>query len=116
VIDEHGAVRTRIMTDYARHHGLVDWTGDGLAEVVVAQPRGLYDGRGQRVATFVMDEDDDRHGEERLVLIGDFSGDGVPDVLLTRRDMTRVYVYKNDHGTKPHPPAPLGTERNFTLY
>jgi hypothetical protein len=116
VIDEQGTVRTRIMTDYARHHGLVDWTGNGLAEVVVAQSRGLYDGQGRRVATFAMGENDDRQGEERLVLIGDFSGDGVPDVLLTSRALTRVYVYKNEHGRKPQPPAPLGTEKNFTLY
>jgi hypothetical protein len=89
---------------------------DGLAEVVVAQSRGLYDGQGRRVATLAMDENDDRKGEERLVLIGDFSGDGVPDVLLTSRSLTHVYVYKNEHGRKPQPPAPLGTERNFTLY
>ena len=50
------------------------------------------------------------------MLIGDFSGDGVPDVLLTSRALTRVYVYKNEHGRKSQPPAPLGTEKNFTLY
>nr|MCU0874532.1 VCBS repeat-containing protein [Pirellulaceae bacterium] len=85
MIDEQGTVQTKIMTDYARHHGLLDWTGDGLAEVVVAQSRGVYDGQGRRVATLAMDENDDLTGEERLVLNGDFSGDGVPDVLLTNR-------------------------------
>jgi len=117
VIDEQGTVQTKIMTDYARHHGLLDWTGDGLAEVVVAQSRGLYDGQGRRVATLAMDEKDDLAGEERLVLTtGDFSGDGVPDVLLTNRALTHVYVYRNEHGRRPDPPAALGTDVNFTLY
>jgi outer membrane protein assembly factor BamB len=116
VFDETGQVQTRIMTDYARHHALVDWTGDGVAEILIAQPRALFDGRGRRVATFAMDPKDDQAGEERLALTGDFTGDGVPDVLLTTRAMTDVYIYKNERGQKPIPPAPLGTEVNFTLY
>ena len=59
---------------------------------------------------------DDASGEERLALTGDFTGDGVPDVMLTTRAMTHVYIYKNERGRKPDSPAPLGTERNFTLY
>ena len=82
----------------------------------MAQSRGLYDGHGRRVATLAMDEQDDREGEERLALTGDFTGDGVPDVLLTSRAITHVYVYRNERGQKPQPPAPLGTEANFTLY
>jgi hypothetical protein len=116
VIDERGEVRTRIMTDYARHHGLLDWTGDGVAEIVIAQPRTIYGGDGRRVATLAMDPQDDDTGEERLALTGDFTGDGVPDVLLTTRAMTHVHIYKNERGKKPNPPAPLGTEANFTLY
>jgi len=116
VIDDQGQVRTKIPTDYARHHALLDWTGDGLSEIVVAQSRGLYDGLGRRVATLALDPQDDLDGEERLVLTGDFTGDGVPDVLLTTRAMRRVCIYRNEQGRKPDPPAPLGTEVNFTLY
>jgi hypothetical protein len=116
VLDEHGQVRTRIHTDYARHHALVDWTGDGVSEIVVAQPRTLYAGTGQPVATLAMDAEDDASGEERLALTGDFTSDGVPDVLLTTRAMTHVYIYRNERGRKPEPPAPLGTDVNFTLY
>jgi hypothetical protein len=116
VFDEVGQVQTKIMTDYARHHALLDWTGDGVAEILIAQPRALYDGRGRRVATLAMDTKDDAAGEERLALTGDFTGDGVPDVLLTTRAMTHVYIYKNERGKKPSPPAPLGTDVNFTLY
>lgn len=115
-LDERGQVRTRIMTDYARHHAPLDWTGDGLAEVVVAQSRTLYEGGGQPVAVLVQDPADDRQGEERLALNGDFTGDGVPDVLLTTRALTHVHLYRNERGLRPRPPAPLGTGLNVTLY
>ena len=116
VFDERGQIKTKIITDYSRHHGLLDWTGDGLDEIVVAQSRSLYDGHGRIVATLAMDGKDDTEGEERLALTGDFTGDGVPDVLLTTRAMTHVYIYKNERGKRPNPPAPLGTGVNFTLY
>lgn len=116
VLDEAGTVRTRIMTDYARHHALIDWTGDGVAEILVAQPRTLYDGRGNAVALLVMDRADDAEGEERLALTGDFTGDGVPDVLLTTRAMSHVFIYRNEHGLRPDPPAAFGTGVNFSLY
>jgi hypothetical protein len=116
VFDESGEVRTKIQTDASRHHALVDWTGDGIEEIVVAQSRALYDGRGRVLARFAMDAKDDPAGEERLVLVGDFTGDGVPDVLLTTRAMTHVCIYKNERGKRPSPPAPLGTGPNFTLY
>jgi hypothetical protein len=116
VFDETGIVRTRIMTDYARHHALLDWTGDGVAEMLIAQPRALFDSQGRRVAMFALEARDDAAGEERLALTGDFTGDGVPDVLLTTRAMTEVYIFKNERGQRPNPPAPLGTGVNFTLY
>jgi hypothetical protein len=59
---------------------------------------------------------DDAEGEERWALTGDFTGDGVPDVLLTTRSLTEVSLYSNEHGKKPTPPAPLGTEVSFTSY
>ena len=108
VVDETGVVRTRIHTDYARHHGLVDWTGDGIAEILIAQPRALFDGSGNRVATFALPPADDVTGEERLALTGDFTGDGVPDVLLTTRAMTHVYIYRNERGKKPNRPPRSG--------
>lgn len=116
VLDEHGSTLTRIMTDYARHHALVDWTGDGVSEIVVAQPRTLYDGNGKSLARFGMDANDDLEGEERLVRIGDFTGDGVPDVLLTTRSISCLSIYRNEQGMRPNPRSPLGTGVNVTLY
>jgi hypothetical protein len=116
VLDELGAVKTKILTDYARHHALLDWTGDGVDEILIAQPRALFDGQGRVVARFALDPADDQEGEERLAMTGDLTGDGVPDVLLTTRAMTHVYLYKNERGKKPDRPAQLGTGVNFTLY
>jgi len=116
VFDERGNVKTKIKTDYARHHSLLDWTGDGVDEIVIAQSRSIYDCQGHVIATLAMDAKDDVEGEERLALTGDFTGDGIPDILLTTRAMTQVLIYKNERGRKPNPPAPLGTGINFTLY
>ncbi|MFM8414302.1 MAG: hypothetical protein ACKOCX_06215 [Planctomycetota bacterium] len=116
VLSEEGRVETKITVDYARHHALVDWTGDGVSEIVIAQPRTLYDGGGRPLATFAMDPRDDTLGGGRLVQTGDFTADGVPDVLLTTNAMTEVLIYRNEHGRRPTPPAPLGTEVNFSLY
>ena len=83
---------------------------------MIAQSRSIYDGHGRVVATLAMDANDDADGEERLALTGDFTGDGVPDVLLTTRAMTQVHIYRNERGKQPSPRAPLGTGLNFTLY
>lgn len=116
VFDETGQARVEITTDYARHHALIDWTGDGVEEIVIAQPRALYDVGGRRVAELAIDPRDDVSGEERLVHTGDFTGDGVPDLLLTTRSLSHVLLYRNALGRRPTPPAPLGTGVNVTLY
>jgi len=116
VFDEQGKHLGRIMTDYARHHALVDWTGDGTQSILVAQGRGLYDGRGRRIATLAMDDADTSDPAEMLAMVGDFTADGRPDVMLTTRDCSTVYIYRNERGRKAKDDVPLGTEVNFTLY
>lgn len=116
VFDEHGNHLGRIMTDYARHHALIDWTGDGTQAILVAQGRGLYDGRGRRIATFAMDNPETPDPAEMLAMVGDFTANGIPDVMLTTRDCSTVYIYQNRHGKKPDTGVPLGTGVNFTLY
>ena len=54
VIDEAGAVLGRITTEYARHHVLLDWTGDGYDEILVARHRGLYGHDGRRIGVFAL--------------------------------------------------------------
>jgi hypothetical protein len=116
VLDENGRQLGQILTDYSRHHDLLDWNGDGLQDIVIGHARGVFDGQGRRLATFAMDNPEDVDPAEMYGLAADMTGDGIPDVMFTTRNCSAVYVYKNEHGAKPAKPAPLGTEANFTLY
>ncbi|NLH15813.1 MAG: hypothetical protein GX455_04475 [Phycisphaerae bacterium] len=117
VLDKKGSPLGQIITGCSRHHLLIDWTGDGLDEIVVADFGGMYDSRGRRIATLITPGSVNRFAEtgfENSILAGDMSGDGIADILLVTPDT--VYIYKNPEGKKPSKPIPLGTEFNFTLY
>jgi hypothetical protein len=102
----------RVNTDYARHHHLLDWNGDGLHEIFNAHSGAIYDNKGRRIVTLAAPPAP--NGGERSLLVGDFSGDGVPDVALVTT--TALYIFKNEKGVKPRQRIGLGTEFNFTLY
>ena len=115
VFDEEGTHLGQIMTVYCRHHGLVDWTGDGFCEMVVGQGSGIYDHRGRRICTLDVtppEEGMDRGGQ--ILHVGDMDGDGVPDVALSTSDA--VYVFKNEKGRASQGSVPLGSGLNYTLY
>ncbi len=108
VLSKKGELLGQIMADYCRHHGLLDWTGDGYDEIVIADARGVFDQNGKRIATLEMD------APGKILLCGDMTGDGVPDITLTT--LENVYIFKNNKGTKPDESVPLGSGINFTLY
>ncbi len=112
LMDENGALLGRINTDYARHHDLLSWTGDGLDEKFNAHSGAIYDSKGRRIATLTAPSAANKG--ERSLLLGDFTGDGVPDVALVTA--TSVYIFKNENGVQPAHRVGLGTEFNFTLY
>jgi hypothetical protein len=117
VLDEKGRLLGQIVTDYSRHHCLVDWTGDGVDEIVVAHNGGLYNGRGERIATFDTPTPAGQPRKskyEKSVLLGDMTGDGTPDVIMATP--YAVYIYRNTKGKQPDKHSPPGTELNFTLY
>ncbi len=117
VLDEKGGLLGQIVTDYSRHHCLLDWTGDGVDEILVAHKGGLYDYHGRRIATFGAPGLDSLAGKpeyERSMLVGDMTGDEVLDVVIATP--RAAYIYRNDRGRKRDRPVPLGTEFNFTLY
>jgi hypothetical protein len=117
VLDEKGNLLGQIVTDYSRHHCLLDWIGDGVDEILVAHKGGLYDHRGRRIGTFSMPGLDSFKGKtkyEKSMLVGDMTADGIPDVIIATPHA--VYIYENTSGKKPDKPVPLGTEFNFTLY
>ncbi len=107
VFDEDGAHLGQIMTHYCRSHTLLDWTGNGYDNIVIGSVRGLFDHQGERIGTF------DAPGASH-VHIGDMTGDGLPDIILYSD--TAVYIFRNEHGTQPDTPPPLGTGLNVTLY
>ena len=117
VLDEKGRLLGRVVTDYSRHHCLLDWTGDGVDEILVAHKGGLYDHQGQRIGTFHtpgLGMDSGQTKYEKSLLLGDMTGDGIRDVIIVTPHA--VYIYKNTRGKKPDMPVPLGTEFNMTLY
>lgn len=105
----------QIMTPYGRHHRLIDWTGDGLAEILNGDNQAIYSGAGQRIGTFLIPGS--QAGIERpfelSVLSGDCDLDGRQDALLITLDS--VYIYHNENGAIPKETV-AGTGLNVTLY
>ena len=116
ILDAKGQQLGQLITPYSRHHRLVDWTGDGTAEFVVAGGQGLYDHLGKRLAILTMPESDplEKRAYETSALVGEMTGDNIPDILLVTPG--HVYIYRNETGRKSDGPAVLGTGINFTLY
>jgi outer membrane protein assembly factor BamB len=117
VLDEQGRRLGRLITDYSRHHCLLDFTGDGIEEILVAHNGGLYDNQGRRIGTFNTPDEKTAAANskyEKSMLIGDMTGDGILDVLIATP--YTVYMYENKRGKKSIAPVRLGTEPNFTLY
>ena len=115
-LDEKGEHLGRIVTDYSRHHCLLDWTGDGVDEILVAHNGGIYDYHGRRIGIFAVPggrQVGQRKGE-RSMLIGDMNGDGLRDVMMATTE--KVYIYINKKGKRGSEPVQPGTEFNFTLY
>jgi hypothetical protein len=112
VVSEDGEVLTRMLGDYSRVHDLLDWTGDGLRDIVIAGYHGVFDGYGRQRAAFDVAPGETIH----TVLAADMTGDGIPDLLVGTVHGEAAYIFRNDHGATPDPPAPLGTGLNVTLY
>jgi outer membrane protein assembly factor BamB len=117
IFDEKGNQLGQIVTPYSRHHALLDWTGDDAQEILVAHNNAIYNHLGRRLTTFHtpgLTPPGENNRYEKSMLIGDMTGDGIPDATLATPD--HVFIFKNTKGQKPKTPVPLGTEFNFTLY
>jgi hypothetical protein len=103
------------VTTYCRHHKLLDWTGDGWDEILVADNHAVYDRHGQRITTLGNTKSNrTASAGESSLLLGDMTGDGIADVLIVTSDT--VSIFKNKKGHKPSEAIPLGTGINVTLY
>ncbi|MFH1744359.1 MAG: hypothetical protein ABIH23_35600 [bacterium] len=106
VFSEDGTLLGRLMSDYCRHHKLLDWTGDGYAEIILAYARGVFDRNGKRIATFDVDS------QGGSVMLGDMTGDGIEDITICTP--SAVHIFKNENGKKSKKRIPLGCGVNFT--
>jgi hypothetical protein len=106
LMDENGQVLGTFNNLYSRMHKLVDWNGDGLDEMVLAVPGGVFDGHGKQIARLSQ-----RGGS---LTIGDMTGDRIPDIALANG--AQVYIYQNQSGVKPARSVPFGSGLNYTLY
>jgi len=111
-----GELVARLTTDYARHHVLLDWDGDGQDEVVVGESCGVYDARGQRIQTLQLPHEGfpAESPHERALVPADVAGNGRADLIVTSPHAAHVFL--NDRGRTDSRFAGLGSELNFTLY
>lgn len=117
VLDENGKHLGRIMRNYSRHHRLLDWDGDGFAEIFAGNGQAVYNYKGERVATLAMPPEagiKEKATFEVSLIPADMTGNGVQDMLVATPSV--VCVFKNENGAKPKESAPLGSGVNFTLY
>ncbi len=115
VVDGGGQPRGKLMTDYGRHHRLVDWTGNGVEEMVVAENLGIFNHKGERIGFFKLPVAPGNTVEyEKSALRGDFDGDGVVDIAIA--SPSHLFIFRNEAGKPGIPPVPLGTGLNWTLY
>ena len=110
VFSSKGELLGRIMGDYCRHHALLDWTGDGFDEIIVAYAHAVFDRTGHRIATF----DTGKPGVS--LLLGDMTGDGISDVSILTGDPPTLHIFRNEKGRPRSKCTSLGCGLNFTLY
>jgi hypothetical protein len=108
VIDDKGSRMSRLTSNYSRHHKLLDWTGDGLDEILIANACGVFDNTGRRIATLATDS------PGIALQIGDMTGDNIVDVAITTS--AGLYVFENKNGRKSNMPLKPGCEINYTFY
>ena len=119
LFDFNGEIIGEFLMNYSRHHRLVDWNGDGLYEIVLANALTICDGFGKRIASFDLnDKAEDVRADKKagdpgpLVSVLDVSGNGAGDVILHTDE--RIFVYKNP--SVPKQKAFFPDSFNFTLY
>lgn len=107
VFSADGKKLGQMMTDYCRQHGLLDWTGDGFMEIILADAHGVFNRSGERIVTF------NTRGRCHSIRFGDMTGDGISDVTIVSIEPLKVCIFKNENGKIG---APLGCGVNYTFY
>ena len=95
LLDERGNLLGQWTTPYSRLHAMADFNGDGLEEVVLADVPVVCSGEGEPVARLAFDDE-----SERYVRVGDFDGDGAPDVAIHTSNVVHIFRNLNPGGVK----------------
>ena len=85
-------------------------TGIRISQAADDHTRVVFDLTGERIATLATG----RRGIS--ILLGDMTGDGISDVSILTDSPPALHIFKNERGTRPAGPVPLGCGVNFTLY
>lgn len=109
LFDDQGQVLGQWTTPYSRFHAMVDFDGDGLDEIVLADVPVICRGTGEPLARLAFED-----GEEHYIRTGDFNGDGAPDLSI--HTFNRLHLFRNLNPDGVRERVPLGTELNATLY
>ncbi len=111
VLSEDGEWLGQIMADRSRRHLTIDWDGTGNDLVQISQTRALIDCTGRKTGVFDIPATKNNIQSYK----GDFTGNGVPDLLFHSVPASEIYIFKNENGRRIAG-IPLGTEKNFSLY
>ncbi|MBD3352612.1 MAG: hypothetical protein GF364_14080 [Candidatus Lokiarchaeota archaeon] len=100
--DLNGSRIGTIKLDYGRHHRTLDWTGNGLDEVVIANELALVNGEGERIARFQFKNQrqkfviNETEHQILFVSICDLTGKGNGDIIFHTGDAVNIYLNPSD--------------------
>lgn len=120
MLSENGKLLGTYECDYARHHRLLDWNGDGLQEIIIGHTMRICDGQGKCIARLgpnsaFRDVQYEQKGNDPgpFVVVADVDGDERPEIILY--SVNDVMIYKSEKAAKK-PGVRVGTPINFSLY
>lgn len=115
LLDAKGNVLGNYLPDYTRFHDLVDWNGDGVAEIIIPRADGIFDTTGRQLVRFLDPPPHPTDRETPFCYVADMYNDGNDDVILLDDSSIRIY---GNSTLRPRNPKPLVMKRyyNFTFY
>ncbi len=113
ILSDKGVLLGRLVTNGSRHHMLVDWSGDGQQNIVIASTAAMFNSKGEMEARF----DIPNYTNKGFICSkGDMTGDGVPDIIFSTDPGKEVYIFKNQRPKTENDNLQLGTKANYSLY
>ena len=119
ILGGDGKILTIMSREKCRTHRLINWFGKNEESILISDDRALFNGFGEKVASFdtpvpkgaTMPENSDL-----IAFVGEMTGDSIPDVVLYTNPGELIWIYKNEKGKVPSGKIVKGTGVNYTLY